>query len=218
MRDYLVPGRDRLGAVFNDGGDRFHAGAARQEMLSERNTKPTTGRVFLDSSRERFAKQKELAERAFCQLDDDQIRRPLDANTNSVAVIMKHLAGNMLSRWTDFLTTDGEKEWRDRDREFIDDFASRDDVEAYWEQGWAKLFESFDRLDENDLIRVVKIRGEAHSVILAILRQIDHTGYHVGQIVQTSRILAGDRWTVLSIARGGSEEYNRRIWKHDVDR
>jgi hypothetical protein len=160
-----------------------------------------------------FRKQKDLADRAIAQVSDANLRRPLDANTNSIAVIMKHMAGNMVSRWTDFLTTDGEKPDRNRDGEFIDDFKSRDEITAFWERGWRTLFNTIERLSSDDLEKTVKVRGEPQSAIAAINRQVDHYGYHTGQIVLIARVLAGEKWTTLSIPRGGSEEYNRRTWK-----
>lgn len=166
--------------------------------------------MFLQSARSKFAAQKMMAERAFGQNDDTQIRQALSPETNSVAVIMKHMAGNMLSRWTDLLTSDGEKPWRHRDQEFVDDFADRAELIADWEKGWTCLFDTLDSLTDADLLRAVTIRGEPHTVIDAIVRQLDHYGYHVGQIVLISRILAGDKWEVLTIPRGGSEEFNRR--------
>lgn len=169
--------------------------------------------IFLESAMATFRSQKKLAERAIEQLNDDQLRRPLDANTNSVAVIMKHMAGNMLSRWTDFLTTDGEKTWRKRDGEFVDDFGSRDEIMAVWERGWDCVFGALSALTPEDLTRTVRIRGKPHTVFLAIHRHLDHYGYHVGQIVLVARVLAGDKWTTLSIPRGQSEEYNRRVWQ-----
>jgi uncharacterized damage-inducible protein DinB len=165
---------------------------------------------ILQSALATFRSQKLLAERAIAQVGDEQLRRPLDENTNSIAVIMKHMAGNMLSRWTDFLTSDGDKPWRNRDGEFIDDFTSRADIEACWQRGWACLFAALDALSPADLSRTVTIRQEPHTVVLAIDRQLSHYGYHVGQIVLIARFLAKDNWTVLTIPRGGSEEYNRR--------
>ena len=171
------------------------------------------GKVFLESAVAKYQAQKNLAERAIVQLDDEQLHQPLDENTNSVAIIMKHLAGNMRSRWTDFLTTDGEKEWRNRDREFVDDFPSRDDVMAHWQRGWDCLFATLSTLTVDDLTRTVPIRGKPHNVIEAIHRELDHYGYHVGQIVLTARVLAKDNWTTLTVPRGGSQEYNRRVWQ-----
>jgi hypothetical protein len=166
-----------------------------------------------------FRTQKKLAEKAMAQVSDANLRLALDADTNSIAVIAKHMAGNMVSRWTDFLTSDGEKPWRNRDGEFIDDFPrppntkSREEIMATWERGWKVLFDTMNSLKPEDLEKAVKIRGEAHSVMRAIVRQIDHYGYHIGQIVLIARVLAGEKWDVLSIPRGGSEEYNRRVWK-----
>jgi hypothetical protein len=171
------------------------------------------GKVFLESAMAKYRAQKDFAERAIVQLSDEQLHQPLDENTNSVAVIMKHLAGNMRSRWTDFLTTDGEKEWRDRDSEFVDDFPLRDDLMAFWQRGWDCLFATLSALKEDDLTKIVTIRGEPHNVIEAIHRGLDHCGYHLGQIVLIARVLAKDNWTTLTIPRGGSQEYNRRVWQ-----
>jgi hypothetical protein len=168
---------------------------------------------FLDAAIDTFRKQKELAEGAMRQLGDEELRVALDPNTNSIAVIAKHLAGNMRSRWTDFLTSDGEKSWRDRDDEFIDTFASRDQIMSAWEAGWSCLFQALESLGEGDLKKQISIRGEPLSVPLAIMRQIDHYGYHVGQIVMIARILAKDNWHVLTIPRGQSRQYNERVWQ-----
>ena len=174
---------------------------------------PTTGKLFLDATIDTFRKQKELAEKAVAQLEDEQLHRPLDENTSSAAVIMKHVAGNLASRWTDFLTTDGEKPWRNRDSEFIDEFGSREELFEYWERGWTCLFDALELLTSADLAATITIRGEPHSVILAIQRSLGHTGYHVGQIVLVARVLAKDDWTDLTIPRGESEAFNRRMWK-----
>jgi uncharacterized damage-inducible protein DinB len=171
------------------------------------------GTLFLASAMASFKAQKKLAERAVVQLSVEQLHQPLDENTNSMAVIMKHLAGNMLSRWTDFLTTDGEKDWRNRDQEFVDEFRSLEELMDFWRRGWERLFSALEALTAEDLSATVRIRGQAHTVIEAIHRQLDHYGYHVGQMVLTARVLAKDRWSTLSIPPGGSEEYNRRMWK-----
>ena len=175
----------------------------------------TPERPVLDSAVRTFESQKRLAERAIAQLGDDQFHVALDANTNSVTVMMKHLAGNMLSRWTDFLTTDGEKPWRGRDTEFVDDIPSREALLARWEDGWKCLFAALDALSDEDLTRTVRMRGEEQSALDAIFRQLSHYGCHVGQIVQTARVMAKDNWEVLTIPRGGSDEYNRRHWESD---
>lgn len=159
-----------------------------------------------------FCSNKNWADRAVAQLGDDQLHVALDPNTNSVAVIMKHVAGNLRSRWTDFLTTDGEKPWRNRDDEFVDTFSSRAEVIEYWEAGWATLFQTLEGLRPEDLSKTVTIRGEPHSVPLAIHRSLAHCGYHVGQIILIARILAGERWETITIPRGGSGRYNRKVW------
>lgn len=158
-----------------------------------------------------FRRQKELAEGAIGQLDDEQLRRAIAPGTNSVAVIMKHMAGNMRSRWSDFLTSDGEKPDRDRESEFVDDFASRGALDGHWESGWRCLFDALAPLTDADLARTVTIRGEPHSVIHAIDRQLDHYGYHVGQIVLIAKILCGERWQSLSIPPGDSAAFNRKM-------
>ncbi|HEY7086579.1 MAG TPA: DUF1572 family protein [Tepidisphaeraceae bacterium] len=161
-----------------------------------------------------FQAYKVLAEGAIGQTSDEDLRRPLDANTNSIAVIMKHMAGNMLSRWSDFLTSDGEKPTRDRDGEFIDQFPDRAAVMAYWERGWKCLFDTLGKLTDSDLFKTVTIRGEPHHVIDALQRQIAHYGYHVGQILLIARVLKGDgEWKVLTIARGASKQYNQEMSK-----
>ena len=159
-----------------------------------------------------FEANKRLADRAIEQVPDDKLRIALDQHTNSIAVIMKHVAGNLISRWTDFLTTDGEKPWRKRDDEFVDSFASRDELLAYWERGWACLFETLKALKSDDLEKTVTIRGEPHSVPLALARSLGHACYHVGQIVQVARVHAGDKWHTLTIPRGGSEQSNKANW------
>ncbi|MEX2317257.1 MAG: DUF1572 family protein [Pirellulales bacterium] len=168
---------------------------------------------FLQAAIDTFRKQKELAERAMVQLGEDRLHVAIHPETNSIAVIVKHLAGNMRSRWTDFLTSDGEKPWRDRDDEFIDTFTSREEVMSAWEAGWSCLFQALESLGEADMEKQITIRGEPLSVPLAMLRQIDHYGYHVGQIVLIARILAEDNWRVLSIPRGQSRQYNERVWQ-----
>jgi hypothetical protein len=159
-----------------------------------------------------FEANKRLADRAIEQVPDDKFRLALDANTNSIAVIMKHVAGNLLSRWTDFLTSDGEKPWRNRNTEFVDTFSDRAELLAYWERGWSCLFAALRSLKPEDLAKTVLIRGEPHSVSLALARSLGHTCYHIGQIVQLARIHAGPHWQTLTIPRGGSEEYNRASW------
>src|SRR5688572_14789549 len=149
-----------------------------------------------------FEANKRLADRAVEQLPDEKLHLALDKNTNSIAVIMKHVAGNLTSRWTDFLTTDGEKPWRNRDDEFIDTFRSRSDLLEFWERGWGVLLQTLKSLTPADLEKTLTIRGEPHSVPLALSRSLGHTCYHIGQIVQVARIHAGDKWNTLTIPRG----------------
>ena len=177
------------------------------------NTQSTTGEHFLASAIAMFRTQKKLAEAAIRQLDDDQLHRPLDENTNCIAVIIKHMTGNMLARWTDLLTSDGEKPWRRRDSEFVDDIASRDQLIARWEQGWSRLFAALECLGPDDLLKHTTIRGHPHTVIEAVHRQMDHYGYHIGQIVHLARHMAKDHWTTLTVPRGGSEEFNQEVWR-----
>lgn len=170
------------------------------------------GKLIVEGALTAFRSSKGLVDRAVAQLTDDKLRSALDENTNSIAVIMKHTAGNLLSRWTDFLTSDGEKPWRDRDDEFVDSFTTRDELLAYWESGWQRLFDALSALTPDDLGKTVTIRGEPHSVPLAIQRSLAHCGYHTGQIVLIARILAGDRWDTLTIPRGASAGFNQRVW------
>ena len=170
------------------------------------------GRTVISGSISAFRSNKGFADKAISQLSDDKLHVALDGNTNSIAVIMKHVAGNLLSRWTDFLTTDGEKPWRNRDEEFVDTFSNREQLIDYWESGWTTLFNSLSALSGSDLAKSVTIRGEVHSVPLAMQRSLAHTTYHIGQIMLISRILAGDNWTTITIPRGGSTNFNQRVW------
>jgi hypothetical protein len=166
------------------------------------------GRAFLDDSLLTLRKQKKLADRAMAQVDDAAFFRALDPESNSIAVIVRHVAGNQRSRWTDFLTSDGEKPDRNRDGEFeTPPVASREAVLAEWEKGWALLFAAIEPLGPEDLSRVVTIRGEPHTVLQAIQRQLAHYAQHVGQIVLLAKHCAGPGWQTLSIARGKSKEF-----------
>jgi hypothetical protein len=159
-----------------------------------------------------FEANKRLADRAVQQVPDDKLQNALDANTNSIAIIMKHVAGNLRSRWTDFLTTDGEKPWRNRDAEFVDSIGSRAELLEMWERGWACLLTTLHSLKSEDFEKTVMIRGEPHSVPLALERSLGHTCYHIGQIVQIARIHAGDKWNTLTIPKGGSGQFNQTNW------
>ncbi len=169
-------------------------------------------KALIEGALAAFRSNKGWADKAVAQLPEEKLHVALDPNTNSIAVIMKHVAGNLRSRWTDFLTTDGEKPWRERDDEFVDTFASRDELMADWESGWQRLFDALAGLTAADVGRTVTVRGEPHTVPLAIQRSLAHCGYHVGQIVLIARILAGDRWTTITIPRGTSAAFNHRVW------
>ena len=164
---------------------------------------------YLADALANFREYKKLAEKAFEQTSDEEFFLSLDAEANSIAVIIKHIAGNMLSRWTDFLTTDGEKPDRNRDMEFVmTPETSRDDLLKHWERGWACLFAALEPLTPEDFSRKVLIRGEEHSVIEAITRQLTHYSYHIGQIVFLSKHFRSQEWKSLSIPRNRSTEFN----------
>jgi hypothetical protein len=167
---------------------------------------------FMSAAINAFEANKRLADRAVEQVPDVKLHVALDENTNSIAVIMKHIAGNLISRWTDFMTTDGEKPDRDRDSEFVDSFSSRTELLEFWERGWGCLLATLKSLKPEDLGKTVLIRGEPHSVPLALDRSLGHTCYHIGQIVQVARIHARDHWKTLTIPRGGSEQFNTEHW------
>lgn len=154
-----------------------------------------------------FRKIKQLAERAIAQVNDEQLHACLDSESNSIAMLMAHMAGNMRSRWTDFLTTDGEKPWRTRDAEFEPPALTREALTASWEAGWQVLFDTLSALSDDDLQRTVTIRGEAQTALTAIVRQVSHYAGHAHQIVLLAKHLAGTGWTVLSIPRGQSAAY-----------
>ncbi|MGH9627999.1 MAG: DUF1572 domain-containing protein [Bryobacteraceae bacterium] len=156
---------------------------------------------YLEDSLELFRYYKTLAEKAIAQVTDEQLVAVLDEEMNSIAIIVKHMTGNMRSRWTDFLTSDGEKPGRDRDSEFVDPLTSREALTADWEEGWQCVFRALEPLSEQDLQRRVTIRGEAHSVLQAINRQIAHYAYHCGQIVLLAKHFKHDDWQSLSIPR-----------------
>ena len=165
---------------------------------------------FIDDAVLQLRKLKALADKALQQIEEDHLFAVLDPEANSIAVIMKHMAGNMRSRWTDFLTTDGEKPNRHRDDEFIVGGGNtRAQLLATWEDGWNLVFETISVLKPDDLGRTVQIRGQGHTVVEAINRQLIHYAEHVGQIVLLAKHYAGANWRSLSIPRGKSEEYLR---------
>src|SRR5882672_1637529 len=164
---------------------------------------------YLTDALQTFRDYKTLAERAFAQIADEDFFKTIDPESNSIAVNMKHLAGNMLSRWTDFLTIDGEKPERNRDLEFVMlPKTTKDDMIAYWEQGWKCVFDAVEPLMPEDLMRTITIRGQDHTVIQAINRQLAHYAYHVGQIVYLAKHCKSSEWQSLSVPRNRSAEFN----------
>jgi hypothetical protein len=166
---------------------------------------------YIEDSLALFRHYKGLAERAMEQASDEQLFALLDEEANSIGTIVKHMAGSMRSRWTDFLTTDGEKPDRDRDSEFVDPPATRAALLVEWEDGWAHVFRALEPLTDADLGRMVTIRGEPHSVMQAVNRQVAHYSYHVGQIILLAKHGAHDRWQSLSVPRNQSAEFNRKV-------
>jgi uncharacterized damage-inducible protein DinB len=166
---------------------------------------------YRDDSLSLFHNYKKLAERAMAQVTDEQLTAPLDAETDSIGQVVKHMAGNMRSRWTDFLTSDGEKPDRDRDSEFVAPPASREELMKMWDEGWALLFAALEPLTDADMNATVTIRGERHSVMQAINRQLTHYAYHCGQIVLMAKYFSQDRWKSLTVPRGKSAEFLQKV-------
>lgn len=162
---------------------------------------------YLDSVIKQFLYYKMLGEKTFDQIKEDQLFFQHNPDSNSIAMIVKHLAGNMLSRWTDFLTTDGEKSWRNRDEEFENDLGSKAELLRLWEQGWMAMLDTLGSLSATDLDQIVYIRNQGHTVMEAINRQLAHYPYHIGQIVFIGKMLASN-WQSLSIPKGNSAEFN----------
>ncbi len=166
---------------------------------------------FLESTRALFRYYRLLGEKALEQVSEADINRQPNEQSNSIAVLVKHLWGNMRSRFTDFLTTDGEKPWRRREAEFDNDIHSMEELRNKWKEGWDCLFQALDALTEQDLQRTVYIRNQGHTVLEALQRQLTHYAYHVGQLVYLARMWRGAEWQSLSIPRGKTEEFNQRI-------
>lgn len=163
---------------------------------------------FLKSSLLQFRYYKELGEKTIEQAPEIKLSFQINNETNSINTIVKHLSGNMVSRWTDFLSSDGEKEFRNRDDEFNDTIESKKELMEIWEQGWNVLFDSLEGLSFQDLEKIIYIRNEGHTVIESINRQHCHYSYHVGQIVMIGKIICGDKWKSLSIPKGESKSFN----------
>jgi hypothetical protein len=166
---------------------------------------------YLEDSIALFRHYKKLAEGAMRQVSDEQLLICLDPEMNSIALIVKHMTGNMRSRWTDFLNSDGEKPDRDRDSEFVAPLSTRADLLESWECGWSLLFGALEPLSDTDLSRTVTIRGEAHSVLQAVNRQLTHYAYHCGQIVMLAKHFASGQWQSVSVPRNKSADFNQRV-------
>jgi hypothetical protein len=164
--------------------------------------------LYLESIKKQFLYYKTLGEKAIEQLEPSQLFMSVNEETNSIAIIMKHLSGNMLSRWTNFLTSDGEKEWRNRDGEFEQTLKTKEEVIAYWNKGWSCFFNAIDALNPSQLSEIIYIRNEGHTVVEAINRQLAHYPYHVGQIVFYAKMLKKEEWNSLSIPKNKSNDYN----------
>ena len=166
---------------------------------------------YVEDSLELLRYDKKLAEGAMAQVSDEQLFAAIDGESNSIAIVVKHIVGNMRSRWTDFLTTDGEKPDRNRDSEFVDPQHTRAALLQSWEEGWQLVFQAIEALTDQDLGRTITIRGEPHSVMQAMNRAIAHYASHIGQIVMLAKHLAHDHWKSLSVPRGRSQDFNRRV-------
>lgn len=164
---------------------------------------------YLSSIKKQFEYYKLLGDKTFEQLSNQDIHWQHNKDSNSVATIVKHVVGNMLSRWTNFLTEDGEKEWRQRDQEFEDTYKNKEDLITNWEKGWQCLFDAILPLTENDLERIIYIRNQGHTVTEAINRQLAHYAYHIGQIVFIGKMIKGKHWKSLSVPKGQSTAYNK---------
>lgn len=171
--------------------------------------------IDLLSLRKQFAYYKLLGDRTMAQLSDEQLLWQYNDDNNSIGVIVKHLWGNMLSRWTDFLTSDGEKTWRERDAEFEADIKTRTELMEKWEAGWSCLFSAIDSLTVDDLDKEIFIRNQGHSVIEALFCQLSHYSYHVGQMVYIGKMLCDKEWQSLSIPKGESKAYNAQKFSEE---
>jgi hypothetical protein len=169
------------------------------------------GSIYLQTVQTRLKDYKSLGDKTFAQLGDSELFYAPDTVSNSIAVIVRHMAGNMHSRWTNFLTEDGEKPWRDRDSEFEMETVSRENLLSVWEKGWEVFLSTIASLSEEDLAKTITIRGQALPVIDAINRQLGHYSYHVGQIVYLGRMIRGESWSSLSIPKGASGTYNSQM-------
>ena len=170
---------------------------------------------YLPSIKKQFEYYKNLGDKTFSQLSEKEMFQQLNDESNSVAIIIKHIVGNMLSRWTNFLTEDGEKSWRNRDGEFKKTYKTKEEILLDWEKGWECLFNAINPLEEKDLENIIFIRNQGHSIIEAINRQLCHYSYHIGQIVFIGTLVKGEKWESLSIPKNASKAYNEKKFKKE---
>ena len=173
---------------------------------------------YLSSVIKQFEYYKGLGEKTFSQITDEQIHWQFNSESNSIAIITKHIIGNMLSRFTNFLTEDGEKQWRQRDQEFEDTYANKDEMLESWEKGWNCLFDAIKPLKEEQLEQLVYIRNQGHTITEALNRQLAHYAYHVGQLVFIGKMMKGKDWQTLSVAKGASITYNQEKFAQPKER
>jgi hypothetical protein len=171
--------------------------------------------IYLDSMKKQFLYYKTLGEKAMDQIEAEQLFVSVTDDSNSIATIVKHIWGNMLSRWTDFLTTDGEKPARDRDAEFENDMTTKDELLLRWHEAWSCLFNALDSIEPDQLSQIIYIRNEGHTVIEAINRQLAHYPYHIGQIIYAAKLLKKSNWESLSIPKNSSKQYNNEKFSKD---
>lgn len=165
---------------------------------------------YIESAWFEFERYKILGDKTFFQLSEQELQWRYSPTDNSIAQIVKHISGNMLSRWTNFLTEDGEKPWRQRENEFIEPLSKKSEIISSWQQGWDCLFNALNQIDNENFHNVIKIRNEAHTLVEAMNRQLAHYAHHVGQIVLLGKMIKGSKWKTLSIPRGGSDAFNRQ--------
>lgn len=173
---------------------------------------------YLTSVIKQFEYYKSLGDKTINQLHIAELKREFSEDSNSIAIIVKHIVGNMLSRWTNFLTEDGEKQWRDRDNEFVDTFQTKEELLVYWNQGWDCLFDAIKPLALDDLEHIIYIRNQGHTVTEAINRQLAHYAYHIGQLVFLGKLSKGKHWSSLSIPKGKSGSYNQEKFSKEKGR
>ena len=172
---------------------------------------------YIENAKKQFGYYKMLGEKTIAQVVDDGLFWKYNEESNSIATVVKHLWGNMLSRWTNFLTTDGEKQWRNRDAEFENDFTSRKELVDKWNEGWNCLFNALNTLTDDDLQKIIFIRNESHTVVEAVNRQLAHYSYHVGQIVFIGKMVCNTEWNSLSIPKGHSKSFNDDKFAKSLD-